>query len=176
MVHAILYATKDVLTPARHDGGYYVVVVNVCDESCSQKGIQQITQLAAQYLGTDTSPLYVLHVFPKDNRLDVSFAAEDDEQFETDAANSDPTYHCPLHHLIEREGIAPLLRAAAASFQARTSSDVLTCNCANLAFESQPALEDGIHEVALGNAVHVDFTLPVHAPLKAFLTMCQSQA
>lgn len=158
-MHSILYATRDVVLAPPEGIEYYVSVIHVSDETLSRKGIEQITQLAAQYLGTDTSPLYVLHVFPNQNRLDLSFGATEDDN---------------LTRLVEQQGVAPLLQATAASFQARTSDNVLTCNCANLAFESQSALEDGVHDVALGNAVHVDFQFPVHAPLKAFLSMCQS--
>jgi hypothetical protein len=163
MIHSLLYATKDEVSSVDNTD-YYVVVVHVCDSSLSQAGIQSVTQLASQYMSTETSLLYVVHVFPNDNhRIDFSFG---------DAGNENAVQH--LQNIVEKDGILPFLRAISTSFSHRLVADMLTCNFAHLQFESQPELEDGVHEVALDPSAPKDMNLPLHAPMRAFLAMCRA--
>ena len=165
MVKSVLYTCRDVTRPPVDGEEFAIVGVHVTTASpasLTTMGKQVLTHLAVQYLGTDKSPLYLLHWFPRENQVDLSFGDVGSErQVKELLAGAEST------------GITGFLQACAASFDARTLDGTLQCSVADLEFDSCAELEAGHHTVALGLNVTMDVSK--QAELNTFLNLCKRQ-
>lgn len=147
-----LYAVKDTSLLPQLD--FAVCVVHVAPEcEMTDAYTQAITQLASLYCGADDVPLYVLHVFPDQQKLDISFS-------------DTPLAHA-LVERIEQDGIAPLLRACKQAFTKQPQ-----CNLAYLYYDSVADMEEGKQTVVLGHNIQLPLTLQEHTHLYALLKIC----
>lgn len=146
-----LYAVKDTSLLPQQD--FAICVVHVAPEcQTSDSYTQAITQLASLYCGADDVPLYVLHIFPDQQKLDISFA-------------NTPLAHA-LVERIEQDGIAPVLRACGQAFTEQPQ-----CNLAYLYYDSVADMERGTHTVVLGHNMKLPLPVDEHTHLYVLLRL-----
>jgi hypothetical protein len=164
MVKSVIYTCKDVTREVvDEEEDITIVGVHVCTAPYSTLTTQAkhvLTHLAVQYLGTEKAPLYLLHWFPQEHKVDLSFGEVGSERQVAE-----------LRSTVESASLPPFLRACASSFAARTSDTALTCSVADLEYESIACLEQGEHTVALGAGVVMDVSKQTE--LTSFLRICE---
>lgn len=147
---SVVYSCKD---PVRSTDSLLVICavhVYVGEEEFDTAALQVVTKEATSWLGTDNSALYVLHVFPRTNKLDLSFADTNSDLLIADA---------------EQKGIQPFLHAVAAA-KGEWSAVM------SLQFETLQQLRDAQYQVS----VAFDASTEQHcAALAAFLRLCATQ-
>jgi hypothetical protein len=165
MVKSVLYTCRDVTRDPAEGEHFSIVGVHVSTASHASMttGAKQIlTHLAVQYLGTETSPLYLLHWYPREHQVDLSFGDVGSERQVGELLSS-----------AETGGIMGFLRSCAASFGERTLDGTLQCSVADIEYDSIAELEEGKHTVALGLNVTMDVTK--QQELNTFLSLCKRQ-
>lgn len=165
MVKSVFYTCRDVTREPGEGEELTIVGVHVCTSdyaSFSMNAKQMLTHLAVQYLGTETAPLYLLHWFPAESKLDLTFG---------DVGT--PAQVEALGEIAATQGAAPFLKACGASFEDRCVDSTLQCSIADIEYESMDALVEGKHTVALGINVTVDRTKQME--LNSLLSLCARQ-
>lgn len=165
MVKSVLYTCRDVTREPAEGEHFFIVGVHVSTASHASMTTgakQMLTHLAVQYLGTETSPFYLLHWYPREHQVDLSFGDVGSERQVNQLLSS-----------AENHGITEFLRSCASSFAERTMDGTLQCSVADLEYDSVAALEEGKHTVALGLNVTMDVTK--QEELNTFLSLCKRQ-
>ena len=149
---SVVYSCKDVVRSTDSLLVICAVHVYVGEEEFDNAALETITKEATSWLGTDNCALYVLHVFPRTNKLDLSFADTNSDLLITDA---------------EQKGIQPFLQAVSASAGSGEWNAVMS-----LHFDTLMQLRNVQYQVS----VAYDASTQQHRQaLAAFLSLCAKQ-